>query len=75
MVKKFLLDTNICIYYLKGRYNLNERIAQAELQHCFISEITPAELKFGVENSQHKEKNRKVLNDFISGITSVQINI
>lgn len=43
------------------------------MQNCFISEITLAELKFGVENSQHKEKNRKVLNDFISGIQIVPI--
>ncbi len=65
---KYLLDTNICIYYMKGLFGLDEKFKKAGYNNCCISEITLAELKFGVGNSEHKEKNRLVLDTFISGI-------
>ena len=39
----------------------------------FISEITLAELKFGVENSEKKEKNQKVLDYFLTGVKIIPI--
>jgi tRNA(fMet)-specific endonuclease VapC len=72
-LKKYLLDTNICIYYLKGRYNLNKKIEEVGIENCLISEITVAELKFGAENSERKEHNRKIINDFIPKFTIVPI--
>ncbi len=50
-MKKYLLDTNICIYFIKGQFELNKKIAEVGEQNCFISEMTIAKLKFGVENS------------------------
>lgn len=41
--------------------------------NCFISEITLAELMFGVENSEKKEKNKKALDDFLTGIKILPI--
>lgn len=72
-MKKYLLDTNICIYYIKGEYSLKEKFEQIDPENCFISEITLAELKFGVENSQKKEKNQKALTDFLTGVKIVPI--
>ncbi|WP_255525207.1 type II toxin-antitoxin system VapC family toxin [Rufibacter sp. LB8] len=68
-----MLDTNICIYYLKGRFDLDAKIEQVGSEHCFISEITVAELKYGAENSEKKEQNRKVIQDFIQKFTVVPI--
>ncbi len=65
---QYLIDTNICIYYLKGLFSLDKKFVQAGSDNCFISEITLAELKFGVENSQSIEKNRKALEDFLTGM-------
>ncbi len=48
-MKKYLLDTNICIYFIKGQFELNKKIAEVSEQNCFILEITIAELKYGVE--------------------------
>ena len=70
---KYLLDTNICIYYLKGLYNLKEKINRIGSENCYISEITVAELKFGVENSMYKKKNKAVLEIFLNGIKIVPI--
>lgn len=69
----YLIDTNICIYYLKGRFQLDQKFESAGLEKCFISEITLAELKYGVENSERIEKNRKVLEDFVSGLQVIPI--
>jgi len=46
---KYLLDTNICIYFFKGLYHLDEKIENIGLQNCAISEITLAELFYGAE--------------------------
>ena len=72
-MKKYLLDTNICIYFLKGLYDLGQRIENVKIENCYVSEITIAELKFGAENSQHKEKNRKTVADFVSLFTIIPI--
>jgi tRNA(fMet)-specific endonuclease VapC len=42
-------------------------------ENCFISEITLAELKFGVAKSQAKKKNQKALQNFLSGIQILPI--
>ena len=74
-MKKYLLDTNICIYFTKGLYDLKEKITEIKVENCFISEITIAELKFGIENSDsaNREQNRKVINSFIAGINVLPI--
>ena len=64
-MKKYLLDTNICIYFIKGQFELNKKVAEVGEQNCFISEMTVAELKFGVENSKTAEAMRKVIEAFI----------
>ncbi len=57
---KYLLDTNICIHFFRGRFNLFEKINQVELKNCVISEITLAELIFGAENSDNPRKNHRL---------------
>jgi tRNA(fMet)-specific endonuclease VapC len=63
----YLLDTNICIHFLKGQYSLVERIKNVGPYACYISEITIAELLFGVENSSEsqRQKNRKNVQEFL----------
>lgn len=72
-MKKYLLDTNICIYFLKGQFNIDKKLKSVGVENCFISEITVAELKFGAENSVQKEKNRKVIENFIDLIQILPI--
>ncbi len=63
-MKKYLLDTNICIYFLKGQFDLHRKIEEIGEENCYLSEITIAELKYGTENSVQKEKNRKNNDEF-----------
>ena len=70
----YLLDTNMCIYYFRGRYGLVKKVRQIGISNCKISEITIAELKYGVEKSgDSKEKNRKVIETFLSEVDAVSI--
>ena len=57
---------------MKGKFNLEEKFEQST-DNCFISEITLAELKFGVENSEKPEKNLKALADFLTGVKILPI--
>ncbi len=70
---KYLLDTNICIYYLKGMHDLKNKIKDIGLDNCFISEITIAELKYGIENSEKKEENELIIKEFIDSIQILPI--
>ncbi|MFI5149516.1 MAG: type II toxin-antitoxin system VapC family toxin [Bacteroidia bacterium] len=72
-MRKYLLDTNICIYYMKGLYSLDRKFQAVGVENCYLSEITLAELKFGVENSQHRTKNQRALDDFLTGIQVLPI--
>ncbi len=72
-MKKYLIDTNTCIYYIKGKYNLKEKFEKVDPDNCFISEITLAELKFGVENSTQIEKNQSALDNFLTGVKIIPI--
>jgi tRNA(fMet)-specific endonuclease VapC len=58
---------------MKGLYSLDERFLKAGPENCFISEITLAELMFGVENSDRREKNQQALSDFLSGVKLIPI--
>ncbi|RGN29167.1 type II toxin-antitoxin system VapC family toxin [Bacteroides oleiciplenus] len=64
-MKGYLLDTNICIFYMKGKYQLNEKIKKVSQDNCYISEVTVAELLFGAARSANKEKHLKQIASFI----------
>lgn len=54
---KYLLDTNIYIYILKGKFDLHEKLKSVGIENCAISEISLAELVYGAEYSSNPEKN------------------
>ncbi|MBN9351509.1 MAG: type II toxin-antitoxin system VapC family toxin [Chitinophagaceae bacterium] len=72
-MKKYLIDTNIAIFYMKGKFDLETKFDSVPSENLFISEMTLAELKFGVENSEHREKNRKTLDNFLTGVQVLPI--
>ncbi len=72
-MEKYLLDTNICIYFLKGKYHLNSQLKKIGFRNCCISEVTLAELKYGAECSDRITDNMKMVNDFAKEIVIVPI--
>lgn len=69
----YLLDTNICIHFFRGKFNLNEKFQEVKLKNCAISEITLAELMFGAENSSHPIKNRDIVKQFAAQVKILPI--
>ena len=58
---KYLLDTNICVHFLRGKYEIDKTIKEKGLENCYISEITVLELRFGAENSADKIKSHNMV--------------
>ena len=58
----YLLDTNVCIYFMKNTYSvLTERLLSCSPANLMISSITVFELEYGAEKSNRGEKNRQKL--------------
>jgi tRNA(fMet)-specific endonuclease VapC len=58
---------------MKGKFDLGAKFDNVPANSCFISEITLAELKFGVEKSEKPNKNTVVLNNFLTGVQVLPI--
>ena len=69
----FLLDTSTCIFFLRGKIQLDKIFRDIGLQNCYISEITVAELRFGAENSDDPRKSHKAVDLFLQGLTIIPI--
>lgn len=70
---RFLLDTNICIHFFRGNFDLLQKFSEENLKNCAISEITLAELVFGAEKSQHPKRNHQIIDEFSSQIAILPI--
>jgi len=65
-MSRYLLDTNICVHLIKGEFGIKEKIAQVGTKSCYLSEVTVAELLFGIENSapDRRRLNQERFHDF-----------
>ncbi len=62
----YLLDANIIIYAQRGNANVLKRMQEIGRDHIVLSSVVVAELAFGVEKSQHKDRNRTALHNLLS---------
>lgn len=56
---EYLLDTDICVFFLKGQNDIKNKIEEVGISNCFISEVTIAELTYGAYKSRDFEKHIK----------------
>ena len=74
-MKKYLLDTNICIHWLRNKFDIDKKINEVGFENCCISEITVAELKVGMELGRRKGvKHKQDLSSLFSVITIIPIS-
>ena len=73
---QYLLDTNICVFLLRGQYDVDKKIDEVGLENCHISEITMAELKYGAELGRKKgiKQRAQGLDSFLSSIQILPIS-
>lgn len=63
-MSQYLLDTNVCIYWSKDEFGLRQKLRQVGVENCFLSELTFAELVYGIAKSAPSKQaaNRHSLN-------------
>lgn len=62
----FFLDTNTCIYFLKGTYrSIKEEFKKRKPEEIKIPSMVKAELLLGVEKSERREENLLVYRRFL----------
>lgn len=59
----YLLDIDICIFYLKNKFSLKEKIRAIGISNCYLSEITLYELTYGAYKSSNVEKHLEEIAD------------
>lgn len=69
-----LLDTCTCIEILKGNMNVYRIVKSLSNSQRLVSEITVAELMFGVELSKRKFFEQQKVNDFLNDFSILPIS-
>lgn len=68
----YLLDTNVCIIYLKGRnLNLKQRLEAIPVQEIAVCSLVKAELCFGAMKSTNPERNFALQQTFLAQFASL----
>jgi tRNA(fMet)-specific endonuclease VapC len=73
-VIQYILDTNICVFFLRGKLNFNEFIGDKWRESCCVSEITVLELRFGAENSNNPPKHHEAVSEFLRDLTILSVS-
>ncbi len=63
----YMLDTNTCIFLMKGKpASLRRRLAAVTDERVCLSSVVVSELWIGVHNSLHVDRNRQALECFLA---------
>ncbi len=71
---RYLLDTDICIFYFRRKHDAEAKIEAAGQGNIHISEITLAELFVGMYKSEHLAKRQQELRTLleIAGVVPIR---
>lgn len=68
---RYLLDTNICIYAMKGQISVLKKFKEHGKDALGVSSLVLGEMAYGVANSERVEANRAALKRFQSTMNVV----
>jgi tRNA(fMet)-specific endonuclease VapC len=71
---KYLLDTNICVYWLNGDKAIEKKAIQRGLNHIGVSFISLSELYYGAYKSQKVKQNLSAIKSYASKLKRVESN-
>jgi tRNA(fMet)-specific endonuclease VapC len=72
---KYLLDTNVCVDYLNGRFpKVTRRIQASSPEDLCVSSVAVAELRYGAEKSTHRQGNHARLGVFLADVQCVDFD-
>jgi tRNA(fMet)-specific endonuclease VapC len=72
---KYLLDTDICVYFLNQNKKVVEKLQRLPEKDLAISVITVAELQFGAFNSEQIQNNLKKVEAFQNIIQTIMLTL
>lgn len=64
-MKKYLIDSDILIYFLKGKKEVVEKLSRIPIDDLYISRINYTELIYGAYNSAKIDQNLKIIEPFL----------
>ena len=69
-MKRYLLDTDIVVFFLRNNRKVYDHIKVLSPQQVFVSDVTVAELECGNHCSGRYEENKAMLDNFL-----MQVNV
>lgn len=69
---KYLLDTNICVYWLKGNEQIEQKILSVGMDNVALSFINVSELYYGAYKSQRIESNLNLVKQLTEQLDVVE---
>ncbi len=70
----YLLDTDTCVFWLRGHVSVRDRLIEAREHGVYMSVITEAELRFGAASSSRPDANHEAIDRFAIEVASVGID-
>jgi tRNA(fMet)-specific endonuclease VapC len=71
---EYVLDTDTCIYWLKGEEEIREKVEQVGADSLRMTIITLAELKYGAYYSSKKRENLQNIDKFLRKVKVLPLN-
>lgn len=65
----YLLDTNICVYFMRGKRGIASKFSEIGQGHFFISEMSLGELLYGAQCSDRPSENVEAIRIFCEYVT------
>ena len=72
---KYLIDTDWCVYYLRGDEKISKKLNSFRKKGLAISIVTLVELYEGVYSSKNPRLAEQVLGNFLSGVIVLEIDV
>jgi tRNA(fMet)-specific endonuclease VapC len=73
---RYLLDTNVCVEYLNGRYpKVIERLQDVLPGDVAVSVIAVAELRYGADKSNRPQENHHSLDLLLEDLASLEFDL
>jgi predicted nucleic acid-binding protein len=74
MSKKYILDSDILIYFLKGEKEVIEKVLSLQNDELYITIINYTELLYGIYNSNKISQNREKILPFLDNFKILQFD-
>jgi tRNA(fMet)-specific endonuclease VapC len=75
MTLRYLLDTDTCVGWLRGRESVRRHLASVGPTATAISIMTMAELRYGAACSARPEENHQAIDSFLTGVAVVGLDL